>query len=214
MGKDWTGNRQSVHSCIGSRNFAEEEREENDYYATNPLAINALFRYEEFSDNIWECACGEGALSKQMERYGKNVKSTDLIDRGFGQGGVDFLNQTKPFDGDIITNPPYKYATEFILKALELTKDKVAMFLKLTTLEGKDRYNRVYKSTPPSDIYVFSERMGCFKNGDFDSEKEKGAICFAWFVWKKNGGGTLPTVHWLTPSDLEDLNEYQLKLEI
>ena len=212
--KDWTGNRQSVYSCMGARNFAEEEREENDYYATNPLAINALFRHEDFSNNIWECACGGGSLSARMERYGKTVKSTDLIDRGYGTGGVDFLKQTDPFPGDIITNPPYKFTTEFILKAYELTQNKVAMFLKLSALEGKERYQKIYKSIPPSDVYVFVDRLGCYKNGKFvdDADIVRGAVCFAWFVWKKNGGGTLPTIHWLPPSDLEDLDEYQTKL--
>ena len=210
--RDWTGNKQSVHSQIGSRNFATEEREENDYYSTNPKAINALFRHEEFSDHIWECACGGGALASQMERYGKTVKATDLIDRGYGTGGVDFLKQAEPFGGDIITNPPYKYATDFVLKSLELARDKVAMFLKLQYLEGKDRYERIFKRYPPNDVYVFVDRIGCFKNGIYNPKNDRGAVCFAWFVWKKNGGGTLPTIHWLPPSDLEDLDEYQTKL--
>ena len=77
-------------------------------------------------------------MSKRLESFGYNVKSTDLIDRGYGETGVDFLAQTEMFDGDILTNPPYKYAMEFVLKALELIPDghKVFMFLKVTFLEG------------------------------------------------------------------------------
>ena len=87
MGKDWTGNKFSAHACIGTRNYAKEERQVDDFYATDPKAITALFRNETFSDDIWECACGSGALSKQMEHFGKRVKSTDLVDRGYGMGG-------------------------------------------------------------------------------------------------------------------------------
>ena len=78
-----------------------EEREEHDYYATDPSSLEkyleALKRDHITLDiNIWECACGEGHLSKLLEQKGFNVKSTDLIDRGYGEGGIDFINtQTK-----------------------------------------------------------------------------------------------------------------------
>lgn len=76
--------------------------------------------------------------------HGYEVISTDLIDRGFGNGWVDFLTCNTSFMDipyDIITNPPYKYSTEFAEKALELVADgrKVAMFLKLTFMESKKR---------------------------------------------------------------------------
>lgn len=54
----------------------------------------------------------------------------------------DFLLETLDnFEGDIITNPPYKYALEFVERALEsvLPGRKVAMFLKLQFLEGQKR---------------------------------------------------------------------------
>ena len=77
---------------------------------------------------------------------GYNVKSTDLVDRGFGESGADFLKAETAFDGDIITNPPYKYGKEFVEKALELIPEgrKVAMFLKLQFMEGKARKKSIY----------------------------------------------------------------------
>ena len=211
MGKDWTGNKTSAHACIGARNYAEEERQVDDFYATDPKAITALFNKESFSDNIWECACGNGALSEQMEYFGKRVKSTDLVDRGYGMGGVNFLLETKPFKGDIITNPPYKYATEFVLKALELTQNKVAMFLKLTYLEGKDRYKRIFSICPPKNIYVFVNRVECYKN-DIRADEPNNAICYAWFVWEK-GYKDKPKVSWITSNDT-DIEPNQIKFEI
>lgn len=151
--KDWTGDNKSAYTCIGASNHSDSVRETNDYYATNPKCVDDLLARESFSTNIWECACGEGHISKKLEEAGYNVFSTDLIDRGFGIPDVDFLKQegNGDLDYDIITNPPYKYATEFVNKALSIIGDghRVAMFLKLTFLEGKTRYDALFKPTPP-----------------------------------------------------------------
>lgn len=182
MDKDWNGNANSIFKQLGASNHCEDEREEHDYYATDPKAIDDLLSVETFSDKIWECASGGGHLVNQLRKHNKNVYSTDLIDRGNQDEIIDFLNYNNKFDGDIITNPPYKYCTEFILKALELTRNKVAMFLKLTTLEGQDRYNKIFKYYPPKAVYVYSKRIQCGKNGEF---KGTSAVCYAWFVWEK-----------------------------
>lgn len=71
--KDWTGNSRSTHATLGARNYALEERETNDYYATEPKALELLLKEEEFSENIWECACGEGHLSKVLKNHGHKV---------------------------------------------------------------------------------------------------------------------------------------------
>lgn len=190
--KDWTGNKNSIFKTLGASNHTDKERQKHDYYATEPKAIELLLEVEEFSDRIWECACGEGHLSKVLVERGYNVRSTDLIDRGYGEGGVDFLTQSEPFDGDIITNPPYKYATEFVYKALDLIPEgrKVAMFLKLQFLEGKKR-KELFLKHPPKVIYVSSSRLLCAKNGEFEQMRAGGgsAVAYAWFVWVKGFKG-------------------------
>jgi len=189
MTKDWTGSKNSIYTTMGASNHTDKEREQNDYYATDPTAIDDLFAVEKFSDRIWEPACGEGHLSKRMEHFGKGVYSTDLIDRGFGHGNVNFFDVVRPLlCTDIITNPPYKYAQEFIEKALELTGNKVAMFLKLTFLEGKKR-KFFFAKYPPKTVYVYSYRKNCAQNGDFMKFPQDKAICFAWFVWEKGFKG-------------------------
>lgn len=193
--KDWTGNAKSTFTMLGASNHAIEKREENDFYATDREAIDKLFKVEEFDNNIWECACGDGELSKRMIELGKNVVSTDLIYRGYGLGQQNFLTATDKFDGDIITNPPYKYITEFILKGIELTKNKVAMFCKLTTLESQNRYEKIFKKYPPKIIYVFSKRISCYKNND-KSKYQSSAICYAWFIWEKGFTGD-PIIKWI-----------------
>lgn len=84
---DWTGNSRSAHATLGARNYAKEDREVNDYYATEPRALEMLLGLESFSHNVWECACGEGHLSKVLTDKGYNCISTDLIYRGYGMGG-------------------------------------------------------------------------------------------------------------------------------
>lgn len=196
MNKDWTGNKNSIFKTIGSSNHIKKEREENDFYATDPVAIDKLLTVEKPSFNIWECACGEGHLLNRLEELGFNVFGTDIVDRGCGTTPRDFFEFKKNQVGtnvDILTNPPYKYAKEFVLKALDLLADgrKVFMFLKLTFLEGKSRYKDLFSKFPPKFIYVFSERVLCAKNGEFEKMKQSGgsAVAYAWFVWQKGWKG-------------------------
>lgn len=193
MGKDWTGNKNSIYKTLGASNHAPGERQSEDYYATDPKAAEMLLELEQFDINIWECSCGQGHLSKVFEEAGYFVRSSDLIDRGFGETGIDFLDsEITSWDGDIITNPPYKYAKEFIEKALAIIPEgnKVAMFLKVQFLEGKSRKN-LFREHPPKTVYVSSSRILCAKNGEFQKMREGGgsAVAYAWYVWEKGFKG-------------------------
>lgn len=112
MGRDWTGNKATTFVTLAASNHSAGERQQHDYYATEPKAMELLLAEEVFAPVIWECACGEGHLSKVLAAHGYEVISTDLIYRGFGDPEpLDFLKETlEDFEGDIITNPPYKYA--------------------------------------------------------------------------------------------------------
>ena len=188
--KDWTGNKGTTYAVLGASNHTDLQRAEYDYYATEPKAMELLLAEETFSSNIWECACGEGHLSKVLESKGYKVRSTDLIYRGFGEAeSVDFLKEIETFDGDIITNPPYRYALDFVKKALSLVADgqKVAMFLRLQFLEGKRR-KQFFLENPPKRVYVSASRLNCALNGDF-GKADTSAIAYAWFVWEKGYKG-------------------------
>lgn len=185
------GNSRSTHAILGARNYAQNEREENDYYATEPYAATLLMEQETFSPRVWECACGEGHLSKEFEKAGYHVFSSDLIDRGYGYV-QDFLScETPPLPGfDIVTNPPYSKAKEFVEHALEIVEDgrKVAMFLKIQFLESKAR-RPLFDKFPPKVVYVSSSRLRCAMNGDFEKYAKSTAVCYAWFVWVKGYTG-------------------------
>ena len=190
--KDWTGNKNSIYTTLGASNHCNEERANNDYYATDPKAAELLLELENFSDNIWECASGEGHLANVFKSAGYNVKCSDLVDRTGNTEIIDFLKFKGTFDGDVITNPPYKYAKEFVEKAIESVTDghKVAMFLKLQFLEGKGR-REFFDKYPPKMVYVSSSRIMCAKNGDFDGIKESGgsAVAYCWYIWEKGYSG-------------------------
>lgn len=207
MNKDWVGNKFSVYNNLAASNHSDVERETNDYYATNPKALQLLLDKLkkdgiELNHNIWEPACGEGHLSKVLTANGYDVASTDLVDRGFGTGNVNFLEVSHILPGpsyDILTNPPYKYAEDFVNKALQLLDvgNKCVMFLKIQFLEGKSRY-KLYQENPPKYVYVHSSRQTCAINGEFvQNGKEIGsAVCYAWYIWEKGYKGDT-IVRWI-----------------
>ena len=196
--KDWTGNSRSAHAILGARNYAQNERETHDYYATQPKAAALLLGVETFAPFIWECACREGHLVGELEKAGYMVYASDLIDRGCGEK-LDFLaTVTPPIPGmDIVTNPPYPLAKEFVEHALDISDDgcKVAMFLKIQFLEGKSR-RELFERYPPKTIYVSSGRLRCAMNGDFAKYSKSNAICYAWYIWVKGYRGDT-VVRWI-----------------
>lgn len=196
---DWTGNAKSVFVCNGASNHSDGERQQDDYYATEPKAIHKLCEVDKFTPTVFEPACGGGHMVRALQEEGYEVVASDIVDRGCPDTNIIDFFMAKYSPYDIITNPPYKYAKEFVEHALDIVDDghKVAMFVKLTFLESKAR-RELFEKYPPKRIWVFSERILCAKNGDFEGLKASGgsAVAYAWFVWEKGyKGGT--TVGWI-----------------
>lgn len=177
----------SIFSTLGASNHTSDDREENDFYATEPKAVEVLLKEEQFSDIVLEPACGAGHVSKVLQQHGYIVFSYDKIYRGFGNK-KDFFDMEK-WDFDIITNPPYKIALEFIQKALSIIPDghKVAFLCRLLFLEGKRR-KQFFIENPPKTVYVSSSRLKCAKNGDFNKYGSS-AQAYAWYIWEKGFKG-------------------------
>ena len=194
MNKDWIGNKAATFATLAASNHSAGEREINDYYATEPKAVELLLEKEKFNMHILEPSCGEGHISNVLVAHDYDVQSYDLIDRGYG-GVQDFFN-IQEFNGDIITNPPYKVAAQFVQHAIDIVPigNKVAMFLKLQFLEGKAR-RKFFNSNPPKTVYVASGRLNCAKNGEFDKYTSS-AVAYAWFVWEKGYTGK-PEIEWI-----------------
>ncbi|MFC2494742.1 MAG: NAD(P)-dependent oxidoreductase [Candidatus Absconditicoccaceae bacterium] len=179
-----------IYRTLGASNHTQDDRAEQDFYATDPRAIDLLLEREEFSPSILEPSCGQGHLSRRLEENCYLVHSSDIVDRGYGVV-QDFFSYDEWY-GDIITNPPYSLAQEFIEHSLKITKPgaKIAMLLKLQFLEGKKR-KKFFKKHPPKIVYVHSERIMCAKNGDFAGLKKSGgsAVAYAWYIWENGWQG-------------------------
>lgn len=176
-------------------------RVEYDYYATPPETTRAILEKVELNGSILEPACGGGHMAEVIKEYypDREVVCTDLIYRGYGQGGIDFLSHDYGRNfGTVITNPPFKYMQQFTERALEISTDKVLMFGKIQFLESKRR-RVLFEETPLKYVYVFSERQHPMRNGspfDENGKKLSTVMCFAWFVWEHGYEGE-PILRWI-----------------
>lgn len=166
-----------------------------DFFPTPRWATFALIDNENFSGDIWECACGDGSMSKVLEETGQKVFSSDLYERGYGKTGIDFLN-TRRKASNIITNPPYNSAEGFVKQGIELAGKKFALLLRLAFLEGANRANTIFSKVPPSRVWVFSERITFYPAGV--ERKSSGTTAYAWFVWDKDALGQTE-LKWFKP---------------
>lgn len=176
------------------------DRQKDDFYKTSDFGTIALLEKENVKGRVLEPACGDGAISRILEKSDgvDSVTSIDIVDRGYGEVKDYFEYKPKEKFDWVITNPPYKYGLEFVKKALKDVKNdgKVAMLLKLVFLESQKRYN-FFQTHPPTRIHVFSKRLGIWKNGN--EKRNSGLVCYAWFIWEK-GNKKNPKLDWICES--------------
>ena len=185
----------SIHATMGSSKYAHHKRQKEDFYATDPMALELFPLFHELN-KVWECAVGQGHLANVLQRHGKLARVSDFIDRGYPDTEViDFLDYDGRWAGDILTNPPFKLSSHFLEKGLEVIEygHKLCLFLPIRYLEGKAR-RKLFDIAPPKIIYVASNRICCAKDGDFETYTAK-AICYGWFVWEKGFQGSA-TLKW------------------
>jgi len=153
----------------------------NDFVATPIPVIEALLRYEKFEGEIDEPCCGDGAISKCLEKNGMRVNSSDLFDYGFGNTGIDLFSLSESVD-NIITNPPFTTQSKVKKHLLGLVKKKMALlwYVKNIGNEIEAPTGKYLKS-----IYVFNSRINWVG--------AKLGWKFAWYVWDKEhkGGVTI-----------------------
>jgi len=171
-----------------------ENREKDDFYPTPPEATEALLRHVELSGRIWECACGEGDMSRVLEAASLDVYSTDLVDRGYGRWGIDFLMEWQGAGCDwIVTNPPFKLAHEFVAHGLGLC-GRVAVLLELRFLEGIGR-KPLFESGNFQKLIVFSDRVTIARGSMTENKSNRGMKAFGWFIFDSAYDGA-PTIEW------------------
>lgn len=192
-----------IFALLGSSNHAEHIREKDDFYSTDPKASEYLMKLEKFSDTVFDNSIGRGDLMLPFIKEGYNVVGCDIVYRGCEEflgewkdkleyKTLDFLSapiESGTVEMDIVFNPPYKYATEFIRKSLDIVADgyKVCAFVRTLYLESQERAN-LFKEFPPKTVYVSSRRLRCHINGDV-KDTSSSATSYSWFVWEKGYKG-------------------------
>jgi len=172
--------------------------ENKDFYPTPNYVTRALMKREKFEGMIWECASGEGHMAKILECYHDPIRATDIrMDNSiYGRKGVNFLLSNVKVS-NIVTNPPFCSALDFVKHAKRCAEKKIAFFLCLQFLEGQERYRFFQdKKFPLKVVYVFSRRI-TFHLKEL-STLGGGKVAFAWFVWDRAHVGS-PTIEWISP---------------
>lgn len=154
-----------------------------DPYFTPREAVVALTSIEVLPKQIWEPACGNGAISRVLVELGHNVTSTDIADYGFGQAGMDFLRTSYNLGvvAGIVTNPPFKLAMAFAEHALRLTH-YTALLLRTNFLESTSRLS-FFRAHPPSRVWVSSRRLPMMHRLGWNGPEAPSNTCHAWFIW-------------------------------
>ncbi len=179
-------------------------RQPHEFYVTPPEGTRALLSVESFEGSVWEPACGNGAIARILSRAGYQVLPTDLIDRGYGEGGVNFLDQTEPRARNIVTNPPYGrgLADNFLRKSFQLVRDTggtIALLLDLASLAHPLRHGLLV-ANPPSNVYILDELI-CQPGGR--PRFTEAHLRYAWVLWKPGHRGPA-ALSWLSTAPFKD----------
>lgn len=190
-----------------------KERAKLDYYATPPgetLNLLKILNYDFSNMSILEPCAGGGHMLNDILEYTKQFMNTTVIATDIHshdkilpylqiEAGeeFDFLGDEYPYDSVdwIIMNPPFATIEPFTLRALEIARTGIIMFGRLQYLEGSGRYDNIFKNNPPSDVYVYVDRVQCWKEGI--KPEGSSAQAYAWFIWDKADKTGITKTHWL-----------------
>lgn len=184
-------------------------RANNEYYPTPKSATRAFLAAHRFNGSVWEPACGEGWLSRELIAAQYDTVSTDIAEYGYGTSDVDFLDQRLPRAKNICTNPPYGrgLADAFVRKALwfiDRTGGEAAMLLNIASLCHPERHNSFVRR-PPAVLYLLDQCV-CYPNGYPEhATRHTTQHKYAWAVWTA-GPTTQCLTRWLSTRPYEDLS--------
>jgi hypothetical protein len=191
-----------------------EPQDSPDDFPTPPWATRALVEHV-LEDKpalrqltCLEPACGAGYMAKALQEYFGKVISADAYDYCYGEIR-DFLTYPyRPLSADwVITNPPFRLAEEFVMRAMPIARHGVAILARSVFLESVGRYDGIFRQMPPTKFAQFVERVPMIK-GRLD-RKATTATGYAWLVWEKSSIG-LPRLMWVPPCrrQLEKISDY------
>lgn len=155
-----------------------------DFYKTPKWVTKILCENETFDGNIWEPACGDGAICEALIDNGYlNISASDIKDYGYASASFnkDFLKETKKAV-NIITNPPFtkNMPVKFMYKCEELATKKYVLLLPIRYMCGAYRVKFYSRVRAPKKIIPISRKID-FGGGAWYE--------FAWFIWDKDYNG-------------------------
>ena len=184
------------------------KRDGIDFYPTPPHATWALLNWlQEIqylgNQTVLEPACGEGHMAMELEEVFAHVWGHDILDYGKGYPVMDFLEHRNEY-GEVdwvITNPPFCKAENFFDRAWYVAEKGVALLCRLSFLESKGRHKNIFsvRERKPTDVLVFSDRLKMVKGRLAGPGDDRGAMTFAWFVWRFGANDGITALHWIPP---------------
>ncbi len=186
------------------------KRKGKDNYPTPSWVTKALLDEVQFKGNILEPACGSGNMVRGLKKWTdsqifyQDIRTDNIHN---DHGGIDFL-AWKPDKviRNVVSNPPFNIALEFIKKSLQIATQKVCLLLRLNFLESGSRY-KFFKNSPLKWVYVFCDRVAFYPEGK--RRNSGGTIAFAWYVWSKGYKGE-PTIRWIAPGKKRSVKQNSL----
>lgn len=170
-----------VRSLVANR---QTDSANSDFFVTEPKFTHLLLdNWTPPKGDIWEPACGDGAISKVlMQTGGRKIISTDLANHNFGRSGVDFLKAKKVRGNSIITNPPFSCFDKFVHKALEFGVPFAFLYSLPGIASSQARYRAIFGPKPPNLMLVVTDKM---KIRFFSGVTTTSMFNHVWLIWDK-----------------------------
>lgn len=181
----------------------DDARRAHDFYPTGqPEAIRGLLALDGAAIRacgaVWEPACGDGALVREIRDAGIPCLASDLIDRGCDDSWVqDFLTASSSPARAIITNPPYALINardghgRWLRHSLDLPGwDYLALLLSWEwPAAHSNGLGQLLDARPFSYCYLIRWKLDFTGEGSPPQRN-------AWFVWRRGWNGE-PAFRWM-----------------
>jgi hypothetical protein len=161
----------------------KQRRQKHDFYIEPDWCVDQLFVTVRFRGPIHDPCCGRNIVLA-AQRAGYEASGADLVDRGFGETGVRFQEDLRPRT-TLVLNSPSGQHEEFIMHALEVASETVAVIVPIPFLDGQERFWELYRPFPPAYVLCCSERPSMPPGDEPDVKPEGGTADYCWLIWSR-----------------------------
>jgi hypothetical protein len=177
------------------------KRVDRDAYFTEPWVTRALLKEIEPAlracaglGTVWEPACGDGRMAKEIDAAGYTILASDIYDYGYpGTRIWDFIHETAPGPlSAVITNPPFDLAREFIYQALTVTEPRAG----IVAILQRHEFDAPAKNWPLFQRAFAAKLILPRRPRWVDVDRASPRFPYSWYLWDWNHAGP-PTIRWL-----------------